>query len=63
MAKIVNQKTMSYKNLLVATEKDTALRKEDIRLAITHVMDSITENLIRGLKVETPNNRENTHCP
>ena len=35
-------------------ENNTALRKEDIRLAISHLMTSVKENLIRGLKVETP---------
>lgn len=54
MAKVVNQKSIDFENLLLETEHDTALRKEDIRLAITHFMDAIGGNLVRGLKVETP---------
>ena len=54
MAKVINQKTIGFENLLKEMENNTALRKEDIRLAITHFMDSIKENLVRGLKVETP---------
>lgn len=54
MAKIVNQKSIGFESLLLETENNTALRKEDIRLAITHFMDAIRGNLVRGLKVETP---------
>lgn len=54
MAKIINQKTIGYENLLKEMENNTALRKDDIRLAITHFIDAIRGNLIRGLKVETP---------
>lgn len=54
-AKIVNQKTIWFENLLKEMENNTALRKEDIRLAISHFLYSIKDNLIRGLnKVETP---------
>ena len=54
MARIIHQKTITYENLLLDMENNTALRKEDIRLANTHLLDAVVENLIRGLKVETP---------
>jgi nucleoid DNA-binding protein len=54
MPKIIHQKTVEFEELLKEMEHDTALRKEDIRLAITRFLDSIRDNLIRGLKVETP---------
>ena len=54
MAKVINQRTIGFENLLKEMENNTALRKEDIRLAITHFMASVQDNLIRGLKVETP---------
>ena len=54
MAKIVNQKTVGFEALLKEMENNTALRKEDIRLAISHFMNAVKGNLIRGMKVETP---------
>lgn len=54
MPKIIHQRTVEFEELLQEMERDTALSKEDIRLAITHFLDSIKLNLIKGLKVETP---------
>jgi nucleoid DNA-binding protein len=54
MAKVIHQKTVEYEELLQEMERDTALRKEDIRLAISRFITSIRENLVRGLKVKTP---------
>ena len=54
MAKVIHQKTVEYEKLLNEMERDTALRKEDIRLAISRFIGSIRENLVRGLKVKTP---------
>lgn len=61
MAKIINQKTIGFENLLKEMENNTALRKEDIRLAIAHFVDAVRENLVRGLKVETPFAETNNH--
>lgn len=53
-ARIINQGGMSFEELLKEMEDNTAIRKQDLRLAVTQFFKAVTDNLIKGLKVQTP---------
>lgn len=52
--RVVSQSGMSFEELLQDMEDNTAIRKQDLRLAITQFRDAIIRNLVRGNKIETP---------
>ena len=54
VARVVNQRTVSFETLLDEMEDNTAIRKQDQRLVVTQFFKTIVHNLNKGLKVETP---------
>lgn len=54
IARVVNQKSISFEALLLEMENNTAIRKQDFRLAVTQLKTAITANLLKGVKVVTP---------
>lgn len=54
MAKVIHQKGLSFEELLKEMEKNTAIRSQDLRLAMAQLEKVILENTARGLKVATP---------
>ena len=54
IARVVNQKTVSFETLLEQMEDNTAIRKQDQRLVVTRFLNTIIRNLNNGLKVDTP---------
>lgn len=44
-ARCINQKGISFEDLLTEMEKNTAIRKQDLRLSITQFANAILDNV------------------